>query len=187
MRLDFAGAESGPTVSNASMGSVFSTPNVEPEGRGWLPLAIGAVAIVLVLAAILIFGRPKAAPAQATIAPYSEFLQIGDLKLSAAENFVGGSVSYLDGKIANVGSQAVTGITVETIFRNSLGEIVQREPHQLMLYHTGMAGFPDVAPLSAVPLTPNTTRDFRLTFEHISADWNQGYPELRFTQVTTKK
>jgi hypothetical protein len=144
------------------MGSVFLQPNVEPEGRRWVPIAIGAGIVVLALAAVLVFGRPKETTGPLAIAPYAENLQTGDLKLSAAENFIGGSVSYLDGKIANVGTQAVTGITVEAVFRNSIGE-------------------------SAVPLTPNTTRDFRLTFEHISADWNQGYPELRFTQVTTKK
>lgn len=169
------------------MGSVFLQPNVEPDGRRWVPIAIGAGIVVLALAAVLVFGRPKETTGPLAIAPYAENLQTGDLKLSAAENFIGGSVSYLDGKIANVGTQAVTGITVEAVFRNSIGEIVQREPVQLKLYHTGLAGFPDVAPLSAVPLTPNTTRDFRLTFEHISADWNQGYPELRFTQVTTRK
>ena len=168
------------------MGSVFSQPNIEPEGRRWVPVAIGAAVIVLVLASVLIFGRPKEVAGPAAIAPYAEYLQTGDLKLSAAENFVGASVSYLDGKIANVGTKTVTGITVEAVFRNTLGEVVQREPVQLKLNHTGLAGFPDVAPLSAVPLTPNTTRDFRLTFEHISADWNQGYPELRFTQVTTR-
>ena len=95
---------------------------------------------------------------------------------------MGVSVSYLDGKITNVGSKTVTGATVEVVFRNSLGEIVQRETLPLMLYHTGLAGFPDVAPLSAAPLMPNQTRDFRLTFEHISADWDQGYPELRFVR-----
>lgn len=169
------------------MGSVFTTPNVEPERRGWVPLAIGASVVVVAIAAILFFGRATAPPPPPAIAPYAEFLQIGDLKLSAAENFVGGSVSYLDGKIANVGKEAVTGITVEAVFRNAMGEVVQKESVPLMLNHTGLAGFPDVAPLSAVPLTPNTTRDFRLTFEHISADWNQGYPELKFTQVATKK
>ncbi len=151
-----------------------------------MPVVIGAGALALVLMGIWVFGRPKPQTGPPATDPYAEYLQVGDLKLSAAENFVGGSVSYLDGKIANVGSSTVTGITVEAVFRNSMGEIVQRESLPLKLYHTGMAGFPDVAPLSAVPLTPNTTRDFRLTFEHISADWNQGYPELRFTTVTTQ-
>ncbi len=168
------------------MGSVFAPPPVEEEGRRWLPLAIGAAIIAVVIAAILIFGRPaKQAPAAAAD-PYSENLQIGELKLSAAENFVGASVNYLDGRIVNTGNKTVRGATVEALFRNSLGQVVQRETQPLMLYHTGLAGFPDVAPLSAAPLTPNQTRDFRLTFEHISADWDHGYPELRFTRITTQ-
>jgi Protein of unknown function (DUF2393) len=168
-------------------GGVFSQPHVEEEGRRWLPLAIGAVIIVVAVAAILIFGGPaRQQPVAAAIDPYAEYLRISDLKLSAATNFVGVSVTYLDGKITNAGSKTVSGVTVETVFRNSLGEIVQRETLPLMLYHTGLAGFPDVAPLSAAPLTPNQTRNFRLTFEHISADWDQGYPELRFVRITTQ-
>ncbi len=151
-----------------------------------MPLAIGAVIIVVVVAAILIFGRPPKQSAGPAIDPYAENLRVSDLKLSAATNFVGVSVSYLDGKVTNVGGKTVAGATVEAIFRNSMGQVVQRETLPLMLYHTGLAGFPDVAPLSAAPLTPNQTRDFRLTFEHISADWDQGYPELRFVLITTQ-
>jgi hypothetical protein len=167
-------------------GDIFSQPHVEEEGRRWLPVTLGAVIIVVAVAALLIFGRPARQPAPAAVDPYGDYLRISDLKLSAATNFVGASVSYLDGKITNVGDKAVTGVTVETVFRNSLGEIVQRETLPLVLYHTGLAGFPDVAPLSAAPLTPNQARDFRLTFEHISADWDQGYPELRFVRIQTQ-
>jgi hypothetical protein len=166
-------------------GGVFS-PQVEEEGRKWLPLAIAAVIIMVALAAILIFGRPAKQPAAAAIDAYAEYLLISDLKLSTAANFVGVSVTYLDGKITNVGSKTVTGATVEAIFRNSMGQVVQRETQPLMLYHTGLAGIPDVAPLSAAPLMPNQTRDFRLTFERISADWGQGFPELRFVKITTQ-
>jgi hypothetical protein len=166
-------------------GGVFS-PQVEEEGRKWLPLAIAAVIIMVALAAILIFGRPAKQPAAAAIDPYAEYLLISDLKLSTAANFVGVSVTYLDGKITNGGSKTVTGATVEAIFRNSMGQVVQRETQPLMLYHTGLAGIPDVAPLSAAPLMPNQTLDFRLTFERISADWGQGFPELRFVKITTQ-
>jgi hypothetical protein len=167
-------------------GGVFSQPHVEEEGRRWLPLAIGAVVIVVAVAAIWIFGRPAKQPPAAILDPYSEYLQVSGLQLSAATNFVGATVHYLDGKITNAGSKTVTGITVEAIFRNSMGQIVQRETQPLKLYHTGLQGIPDVAPLSAAPLTPNQTRDFRLSFEHISADWDQGFPELRFLKVTTQ-
>src|SRR5438105_13048867 len=128
-------------------GGVFSQPRVEEEGRRWLPLAIGAVIIVVAVAVILIFGRPAKQAGPARIDPYAEYLRISDLKLSAATNFVGASVSYLDGKITNTGSKTVTGATVEVVFRNSMGQIVQRETLPLMLYHTGLAGFPDVVPL----------------------------------------
>ena len=30
------------------------------------------------------------------------------------------------------------------------------------------------------------TPDFRLSFEHISADWDQGFPELRFAKITAQ-
>ncbi len=167
-------------------GGVFSQPQVEEEGRRWLPLAIGAVIIVVVLAAILIFGRPAKQAGPAAIDPYSENLRISEPKLSTAANFVGASVTYLDGKLTNVGGKTVSGINVEAVFRNSMGQIVQRETMPVMLYHTGIQGIPDVAPLSVAPLMPNQTRDFRLTFEHISADWDHGYPELRFLKIATQ-
>ena len=44
----------------------------------------------------------------------------------------------------------------------------------------------DAISLSQQPLTPNMQKEFRLTFEHISADWNQGLPELRFTRIVTQ-
>jgi hypothetical protein len=168
------------------MGTPFSQPQVEEAGGRWIPVAIGGAIIVAAVVAILVLSRPAAKPAPPAVAPYAENLNISDLKLSAAENFVGDSVNYLDGKITNIGPQTVTAATVEAVFRNSLGQVVQRETQPLMLYHTGLAGFPDVAPLSAAPLTPNQTRNFRLTFEHISADWNRGYPELRFTRISTQ-
>ncbi len=168
------------------MSTPFSRPQVEEENRRWVPVTIGAVVIAAAVVAILVFGRPAKQAAPPPVAPYAENLQLTDLKLSAAENFVGGSVNYLDGKVTNTGNKTVTSATVECIFRNSLGQIVQRESQPLMLYHTGLAGFPDVAPLSAAPLGPNTTRDFRLTFEHISADWDHGYPELRITRAAVQ-
>lgn len=168
------------------MGSVFSQPQMEPEKRTWVPVVIGASVIAAALIAIFVFGRPAAPPPAPAIDPYAEFLKVSDLKMSVAQNFVGGNVNYLEGKISNVGTKTVTGVTVEAIFRNSLGEVVQHESQPLTLINTGIQGFPDATPLSATPLTANTTQNFRLTFEHISADWNHGYPELQFTKIKTK-
>ena len=79
----------------------------------------------------------------------------------------------------------VTGAVVESIFRNDLGEIVDRQAQPLRISAAPL-GNPDWVPLSAAPLAPGQTAEFRLTFEHISADWNMGYPELRFLQIETR-
>jgi len=35
-------------------------------------------------------------------------------------------------------------------------------------------------------LTPGQSKPFRLTFEHLSEQWNQAYPELQIVDVTVK-
>ncbi len=170
-------------------GTFFPAPQPAAEGsRRWLTIVIGAAIVIVALALLVVFGRnPQSAQTEAPQPPYASNLKISGLKLSAAENFVGATVSYLDGQITNTGDQTVTACRVEAVFRNSMGEIVQKETQPLMLLHTRTGyGYQDLMPLSAAPLDPNQVRDFRLTFEHISADWNRGYPELRVVALTTK-
>jgi hypothetical protein len=117
--------------------------------------------------------------------PYSSNLKLMDLHLSKAENFAGGSVMYVEGQIANMGSKQITGATVESIFRNSLGEVVDRQSQPLTLTQE-RPGYNDAINLKQHPLGPNAQHEFRLVFEHVSADWNQGLPELRFTHINTE-
>ena len=180
MTLAKAAGENQGLMDN---GPFLQTPPEESRGR-WIALAIGAALVVVAVGAIAFFGRrDKATPVPED--PYVSNLAISDPKLSAAENFVGVSVSYLDGKISNNGSKTLVSATVEAVFRNSLGEIVQKESQPLMLLIPGPAGaYSDLVPLAKAPLLPNQTREFRLTFEHISDDWNHGYPELRFAKLS---
>ncbi len=153
-------------------------PAEEESGTPWVPIGLGILVVIAALGALAYFGRGPQQPAAVTPPAYADNLKITDLKLSAAENFVGGSVTYIEGKITNAGPKVVTGITVEIIFRNSLGEMVQKETMPLQsLVQRGP--YMDVESFAAAPLHPNEVRAFRLTFEHISADWNHGYPEMR--------
>lgn len=167
------------------MGSPFSTPQLT-EKRSILPIIVGAVIILAVIgAAILLSGNKNQANAPAQEDPYASNLRIMDLKLSRAENFAGGAVTYMQGQIANMGSKTIAGATVETVFRDSLGQVVDRQQQPLTLV-TQMPGYVDSTTLDKHPLMPNMQHEFRLTFEHISADWNQGLPELRFIDIKTQ-
>ena len=46
--------------------------------------------------------------------------------------------------------------------------------------------YPDTVDLSVSPLAPGQGKQFRLTFEHVSNDWNHEYPELQVTDVSVK-
>jgi hypothetical protein len=168
------------------MGTFYQHMPQETESR-WRPVIIAVVMIVVVTGVIwLVALKVKhGAPTQPVAVPYAENLGVQELKLSTAENFVGGSVTYVEGKIVNAGYKIVTAAQVEVVFRNSLGEVVQTENQPLRVQEK-VLGEPDFVGLNVAPLGPNTSRQFRLTFEHISADWNQGYPEVRFVKITTK-
>jgi hypothetical protein len=145
-------------------------------------IAIVLIAVLVGVLALLSVGKRKG-PVQPH--PYAANVQLSNLKMSAAENFVGASVTYIDGTVTNTGNQSVTHAVVHVIFRNSLNEIAQKEDVALhVLIASGP--YPDAVDLSASPLAPGQSKQFRLTFEHVTADWNQAYPELKVTGVTLK-
>ncbi len=172
------------------MSGIFPAPQLqkeEPERR-WVPIAVGAAIVVVVIALLVVFGRnPQASDQEPPQPEYASNLHLSDLKLSAAENFVGATVSYLDGKMTNAGDKTVTGCRIQAIFRNSMGQVVDKQPQPLMVLQTRAGfGYQDLVPLTKAPLSPNQTREFRLTFEHISSDWDHGYPELRVLVLDLK-
>lgn len=164
----------------------FHLPQEEPSGT-WKWIGLGLLLVAAVIGVVAWTGLKNRPQGGGPIpeAPYANNLPISDLKLSQADSFVG-TVTYISGTIANTGARTVNGITVEVIFRNSLGEVVQREQQSPMVLHSvGITN--DYVDLGQAPLTPNAKDEFRLTFEHISADWNQGYPELRVIGANFQK
>jgi len=147
-------------------------------------IVIGVVAVVVVVGVIAWLTR--AAPRNPVAPhPYASSLRLSDLKMSAAENFVGASVTYIDGAVTNAGDRTVTHAVVHVNFKNSLDQIAQAEDVALRVLQTS-GPYPDAVDLSASPLAPGQSKPFRLTFEHVSADWNHAYPELQVTDVTLR-
>jgi hypothetical protein len=148
------------------------------------PILLGVVLVVAVVGviAVLTRGSPKSTTAPH---PYAGNVKLSDLKMSAEENFVGASVTYIDGTVSNTGDKTVTHAAVHVAFRNSLGEVAQAEDVPLHVLQTSPP-YPDAVDLSLSPLAPGQGKAFRLTFEHISSDWNQAYPDLQVTDVSLK-
>jgi hypothetical protein len=166
-------------------GLIEPSPLSQPQRDSNLrPILIGVVIVVVVVGIIVLFSRGTA-KGPAAPHPYAANLKLSDLKMSQAQNFVGASVTYIDGTVTNGGDKTVTHATVHVEFKNSLDETVQVEDLPLRVLQTG-GPYPDAVDLSSTPLRAGQSKPFRLTFEHVSADWNQAYPALQVTDVTVK-
>lgn len=163
----------------------FSQPPAEK--RSWLPWTIAGVVVVVIVVALVLATRGtrsnvSAGGGLAALDPYASNLAVSDLKMSEASNFAGGKVTYLDGQIADNGSQSLTGITVQVVFRDSLNQIALRETMPLTLIRT-REPYVDTEPVSAAPIKPGDHREFRLIFDNVPADWNQQFPEIRIVKT----
>ena len=165
-------------------GLIQPTPaSVERDSSGRIiAITVAVVLALAVIVALLLRSEPKGASGPP---PYAANIKLSDFKMSAAENFVGATVSYVDGTVTNAGSKTVTHALLEVVFKDDLGQIVQRENVPLKVLKTG-GPYPEAVDLSVSPLAPTQSQPFRLTFESISAQWNHQYPEIEITDLTVK-
>lgn len=155
-----------------------------------MPLAIAA-ATVLIVAAIVVFtmergkGAATVTPISAAVDPYATSLPITNVVMSESSNLAGGKVTYIDGHITNSGNKTVSGVSAQVLFRNAAKEVAQNETQPLKLIRT-RDPYIDLEPVSAAPLKPGDSRDFRLIFDAVTPDWNGVYPEIRIVRVDAK-
>ncbi|SRR6266498_2681281 len=146
---------------------------------------VAAIAVVVVLAGIVaLIMRAKPKPVVGP-PPYAASLKFSDLKLSQAQNFVGASVTYVDGTVGNSGDKTVMHVNVKVTFKDLYDQVAQVEEVPIKVLRTN-GPYPDTADLSVAPLAPGQSKPFRLIFEHVSEQWNQAYPQLQVTAVETK-
>ena len=132
------------------------------------------VSVVLAgLVAVLVLQQHRAVSRPALSAEQKAYLAslvFGDFHMSAASNFLGDTVTYLDGSVMNKGAKLVRRLDVELNFVDTLNQVVLRETAH---------------PLAdrATPLQPGETRAFRVTFDHMPADWNQAPPTAKAVYV----
>jgi len=179
----------GCTIALVSTGPQLIRPQAAPE-RNWLPIIVAAVIVLAVGIGLVLFyehgkSAPAATPISAALDPYAGNLTISNLHMSESANLAGGKVTYIDGSIANTGSRTVTGITVQVLFRDPAHEVAQNETQALSLIRT-REPYVDVEPVSAAPLKPGESADFRLIFDTIAQDWDGAFPEIRLIHLDAK-
>jgi hypothetical protein len=162
---------------------VVRTPQ---EKRNWTPIVIGLVVVLVVIGAIALFTR-GGGKSETQPNPYASNLKLSEMKLSAAENYVGGTVTYLDVNITNTGDKTLVGAQIHAIFKNSMGQVVQDDTLPLhVLVENKMGGYPDLVDLSRDPVGPGQTKTVRMTLEHISSDWDQIAPDMHLVNLKLK-
>ncbi len=156
----------------------------EQRESNWRPVLLGVALVVLVAGVVawLMRSQPQAArPVDPDIAN----IKLSDLKMSQAENFVGASVTYVDGTVTNSGDKTVKHVGVHVTFKDSLGQVAQVEDMPLRLLVTS-GPYPQAVDMASTPMAAGQSKPFRLTFEHVAQDWDHAYPELRVTDVGVK-
>jgi hypothetical protein len=160
------------------------------ESTSWMPWIVAAAVIILGLGILVVAGgRTPQESAQGTgMAPadaYAPKLPISGIQMSEATSFSGAKVTYIDGQINNSGDRTVVAITVQVGFHNDTGQFSQRIAVPLNLIRT-REPYVDTQPVSAAPIEPGQTREFRLIFDTMPADWNQQVPEIRIISVRSR-
>ena len=169
------------------MADTFSpTAHTSEEKRNWTPFIVGLFAVLVVIAIIVVFTR-NSGKSQTQANPYAANLKLSNMRLSAAENYMGGTVTYLDVDITNTGDKTLTGAQIHAVFKNSMDQVVQNETIPLhVLVENKMGGYPDLVDLSRSPIASGQTKTVRMTLEHISDDWNRNTPEMQLVDLKLK-
>lgn len=144
-------------------------------------LVLAAAILLAVFVSLLMLIRRPAAPGGSAAPPsatssqdekaYASALSTADPRMSAAQNFLGQEVTYLDAKLSNNGTRTMRSVEIQMEFHDSLGQVVLRETS-----HPVNRRVP--------PLKPGETRAFRVAFEHMPLDWNQAPPSITIKSLS---
>jgi len=132
-------------------------------------MAAGALAIVVTVLVLLVRIRSGPSSSEARLSEeqkaYLQQIAITDARMSAAENFLGHTVTYLDARVSNKGGREVRQLELELVFVDTLNQVVLRETARPIMLRTP-------------PLQPGQSRPFQVSFEHLPLEWNQAPPTI---------
>ncbi len=140
----------------------------------WALLAAAALAVILTvviwIAHTRLSGFPPKAALTAEEGAYLQHIVVTEARMSAAKNFLGDMVTYLDAKLTNTGAKKARELELRLEFVDTLNQVVLREAAHPITLRTP-------------PLKPGETRALHVTFEHMPVDWNLAPPTITPTRV----
>ncbi|HXA82121.1 MAG TPA: hypothetical protein VNY56_03385 [Methylomirabilota bacterium] len=156
----------------------------EPEQRKPLPLNILLGALVVIAIALSFWfafkapsgsasrvSRPNVSvPMSTAELAYAKSIQIENIALSRAENFLHQEVTILDADAVNAGQQTVAGMSITVEFFDDLHQVVLRETRSVL-------GIPPVA------LGPGQKRSFSISFDRVPSSWNLQQPAVHVSYL----
>ena len=151
----------------------------EPEQRKPPPLNILLGALVVVAIALSFWfafkspqgGSSRAASQEITVPmsqaeqAYTKSVQIENIALSRAENFIHQEVTILNADAVNAGQQNVGVLSVTIEFFDDLHQVVLRETRRVVA--------------SPATLGPGQKRSFTVSFDRVPASWNLQTPSVQ--------
>lgn len=160
--------------------SPIELPEPQPHGRGGFKFAlfVSAAALVIVLAGFYFWSGRQSPPdaahdAAVSFGPaeqaYATKIQIENLALSRAENFLHQEITTLSGELVNGGDRALRAVELTIEFYDELNQVVLRERQ------------PVVSPPPSPPVAAGERRSFEVGFEHIPSSWNRSLPAVRIS------
>ncbi len=143
-----------------------------------MPLPLLVILVLLAAAGTVgyfLYQRAKDRPRDVPVltqeaAAYLPHLQLSDVDMKAAENYLGHTVMNITGKITNQGPRTLRLVEVVCVFRDYAGQVAARERVAVVGRKTG-------------PVAPGQTREFELSFDNVPAGWNQALPDLVIAQI----
>lgn len=101
---------------------------------------------------------------------YVEKIDISNIAMSRAENFLHQEVTTMSGEVYNSGDLPVVALSLTAEFSDDMNQIVLRETRPVLLN-------------SRAPLKPGEHRNFEISFDHIPVSWNMQTPVVRVARL----
>jgi hypothetical protein len=139
----------------------------------WILVTLGAMAALVVGWVLLRPGSDSSArpsPLTAEQKAYLSRISVTDARMSTAQNYLGDTVTFLDGKVSNQGPRTVREVELQMEYVDTLGQVVLRD-------------FTFALSTRMPPLAAGATRNFQVSYDHMPADWNQAPPRITVIRV----